>query len=291
MKKLFIYVLICSAFYTYAQKDSNTINQNWKVIRNVTEEGKPITCKKSFDYDTVFLVQDENYVHLRIFATSISTQRKFLFIEQKLHKSMNILDAPHTFSAFGYSNNSKKSELTFSARYRVRSYQDYRTGVVLKFDTNGCIHFIYNIKDGYLHGNYYQFYSDSVLFCKGRYRNHAKSGFWKYYYNNGNLMMKGKYYPEVMAFDAELIAGKLVVKAYGKKNSFLRELSLNEFNDIIKLLNVDGSGCPTVIDYRNKEWVIYKRNSEVAQKKTYNKTPVEADWGFVKYCMTGLGDQ
>jgi len=58
---------------------------------------------------------------------------------------------------------------------------------------NGQLKVVFELKDGFRHGDYKEYYDNGSIKIKGQYRRDHKDGLWKIYSENGKLFQKVKY--------------------------------------------------------------------------------------------------
>lgn len=71
--------------------------------------------------------------------------------------------------------------------------EDFNDKVMNDHFANGQLKFEVSLKNGMKHGSYHEYDSLGNVIIKGRYKNDQKSGVWKYYSSDGDLLKKEKY--------------------------------------------------------------------------------------------------
>jgi hypothetical protein len=71
--------------------------------------------------------------------------------------------------------------------------EDLSSNTFIEYYQNEQIKFEVSLKDGLKHGRYFQFDSLGNMIVKGRYREDEKSGTWRFYDKNGDLIRKERY--------------------------------------------------------------------------------------------------
>ncbi|SMG12592.1 Protein of unknown function [Marivirga sericea] len=71
--------------------------------------------------------------------------------------------------------------------------EDLNSKTFIEYYENEQVKFEVSLKDGLKHGRYFQFDSLGNMIIKGRYRNDEKSGTWRYYDENGDLIKKERF--------------------------------------------------------------------------------------------------
>jgi len=284
MKNLLFTVFLMTSLLLYSQE--NDIKPF--SVKVVVDNDQMKVCENHWKYDTIFLEKTNEYVHLQVWCTRGSDNFRWLSQEMKLHKSENPGTERAFFSISEPGRDSSYPTIMYNTGQKVLYYDNYQTGDVLGYDSNGKLYFTYQIKDGYLHGQFEVFYPTGELFSIGQYYEHAKTGLWVWFYPARKVMMEGNYLPEITMYNFKLGEKETRVNKYGKKFTFIENIDYSKFQNelpshlqFIKLF-------PVVIDYRDKTWVIYNKQGEVAYKKKYKNTPQSCDWEFDQYCIIEL---
>ncbi|WKK80554.2 DUF3352 domain-containing protein [Marivirga arenosa] len=71
--------------------------------------------------------------------------------------------------------------------------EDFNSKSFIEYFENGEVKFEVSLKDGKKQGRYFQFDSLGNMIIKGRYKNDEKSGIWRFYDENGELIRKERF--------------------------------------------------------------------------------------------------
>jgi antitoxin component YwqK of YwqJK toxin-antitoxin module len=71
--------------------------------------------------------------------------------------------------------------------------EDLNSKTFIEYYENEKVKFEVSLKDGLKHGRYFQYDSLGNMIIKGRYRDDEKSGTWRYYDENGDLIKKERF--------------------------------------------------------------------------------------------------